>query len=154
TVQNQRKHVDQTRLFVAAGTRPKIDLSSSELNLANAELALVRARSSLVLAKVQLNDAMGIEQDTVFDLATPAEAAIDDLPRGATGMDEALRHRPEVARAHAVVEVQREQARAVRSAYFPALAATLSVSGAKLEDFPIGANWYLGVGLSWNLFSG
>jgi outer membrane protein len=154
TVANQRKHVDQTRLFVSAGTRPKIDLSSAELNLANAELALVRARSSFVLAKVQLNDAIGIEQDTDFELVTPAEPTEVDEAQSGGWMDEALRNRPEVARARAQLEAGRQQARLVRAGYFPTLAATASLSGAKLEDFPVGANWFVGVGLNWNLFNG
>jgi outer membrane protein len=160
TLKNQGKHVQQVQQFVSAGTRPKIDLRSAELNLANAELALLRARNGFDLAKVALNQAMGIEGPTDFDVAEPAEqtlgdesSAVDDL------MPEALRGRPEYLRVEAEVRAQEASRRIAKSGYFPALQAFGNFSGTKVSDtkngdFDWGLNWYVGAGLTWNLFNG
>lgn len=154
-VQNQGNHVKQVREFVTAGARPKIDLTSAELNLANARLALVRARNALDLAKVQLNQVTGAEGSIDYDVTVPMQAApaeegapIDRL------VDEALGRRPEAARVEAQLRAQEAQVKAARAGYLPQLFGTANLSGTKVEDFDAGINWYVGLGLSWNFFGG
>ena len=160
TVKNQAKHVQQVQQFVSAGTRPKIDLRSAELSLANAELALLRARNGLDLSKVGLNQAMGVEGPIDYDVDSPPDQSLpeeaaqpDDLMR------ETLRLRPEYARLESQLRAQEASKRVARSGYFPSLIAQGNFNGAKVTDskngdFDWGLNWYVGVGLSWNLFNG
>jgi outer membrane protein len=156
TVKNQAKHVEQIRQFVAAGTRPKIDLRSAELNLANAELQLVRARNGLDLAKVQLNAAMGVEGPIDYEVVAPPNGTdIADEARPAEELlDESLRLRPELRRAFAQERERRAARTVARAGYFPQFLASTNLSGAKVEDFTTTVNWYIGVGLSWNLLVG
>jgi outer membrane protein len=74
-------------------------------------------------------------------------------------MRETLRMRPEYARVESQLRAQEASRRVARSGYFPSLLAQGNFNGAKVTDskngdFDWGLNWYVGVGLSWNLFSG
>jgi outer membrane protein len=159
-MKNQNKHVTQIREFVSAGTRPKIDLRSAELNLANAELALVRAKNGVELAKVALNAAMGVEGPIDYDVADPAEQQLPEESRPVTDLlPEALHQRPEMVRADAELRAQVASRRVAKSAYYPAFQAFGNVNGSKVDDTKNGDldwiyNWYVGAGLSWNLYSG
>ncbi len=155
TVKNQGKHVEQVRQFVSAGTRPKIDLRSAELNLADAELGLVRARNGLDLAKLGLNLAMGVEWPIDYDVTTPAIEALSEESQPVEALlTEALRERPELARLDAQVRAQQAGRRVATSGYFPALVAVGNISGTKVADFDWGVNFYVGAGISWNLYGG
>ena len=154
-VRNQQGHVDQIHRFVDAGQRTRFDLSSVELNLANAELALVRARNALALAKVRLVAATGADEPAEFEIVEPASqdstldgALADSLERTA------IRRRPELARLDALMGAQRAAGRAARAGYLPTLTAVANVAGAKVQGFDAGYDWYVGVGLNWNLFGG
>src|SRR5262249_20597577 len=160
TVKNQGKHVTQVREFVSAGTRPKIDLRSAELNLANAELALVRAKNGLDLARVGLNQAMGVEQSIDYDVAVPETAPLVEEAQPVDGLlSEALRARPEVVKIDAQLRSQEGARTVARAGFFPALVALGNLSGTKgtdsrSGDFDLGVNWFVGLGLTWNLYAG
>ena len=155
TVRNQQHHADQVRRFVDAGQRTRFDLSSVELNLSNAQLGLVRARNVLRLAKIRLNSAIGVDERADYGVEEPVDPAslsegtpLDDLAR------QAEQRRPELARADAQVRAQQAAVRAARAGYLPSINALGGVSGAKVEGFGAGYDWYVGIGLNWNLFNG
>jgi len=154
-VRNQQNHVAQIRRFVEGGQRTRFDLSSVELNLANAELALVRARNALALSKVRLVTAMGADGPADFEIVEPAsqDEGLDGAP-AETLERTAIQHRPEMAKVDAQMRAQRSAGRAARAGYLPTLTAVGNVTGAKVEGFDAGYDWYAGVGLTWNLFGG
>ncbi len=154
-VQNQQRHVDQVRRFVEQGQRTRFDLSSMELNLANAQLGLVRARDALSTAKVRLATAMGSDSSYDFDLVEPPDDT-QGLERSSAEELEriAIQRRPELAKIAAQVRAQQSAGRAARAGYLPTLSAVGNVTAAKVEGFGAGYDWYVGVGLTWNLFGG
>jgi outer membrane protein len=154
-VRNQRKHVEHAARFVAAGQRTRFDLSTVELALANAKLALVRTRDAVALAKIRLNTAIGFDGPVDFTVIEPSDDR--EVPEGRTArglVTLAEQQRPELAKADAQLEMQRAGARAARAGYLPALSALGGVSGAKVEGYGAGYDWFVGIGLSWNLFNG
>ena len=155
TVRNQQKHAEQVRRFVDAGQRTRFDLSSVELNLSNAQIGLVRARNVLGLAKIRLKTAIGIEGTADFSVVAPkpAESAFERRPAGEL-IAEAEQHRPELARADAQLRAQQAGRKAARAGYLPSLSALGGVAAAKVEGFGAGYNWFVGIGLNWNLFNG
>lgn len=155
TVRNQQKHVEQIRHFVDVGQRTRFDLSSVELNLSNAELALVRTRNALGLAKIRLITAIGIDKPAEFSVAEPnsPESASERKLAGEL-IREAEQNRPELKRADAQLRAHRAGGSAARAGYLPSVGALGGISGAKVEGFGAGYNWYVGVGLNWNLFNG
>jgi len=155
TVRNQQKHVEQVRRFVEAGQRTRFDQSSVELSLANAQLALVRARDALRLVRIRLNTAIGLDAPADYGVVEPpsSPATVEGKPAREL-IDEAEQHRPEVIRAEAQVEAQRAGGRAALAGYLPSISALGGVSGAKVEGFGPGYDWFVGVGLNWNLLNG
>ncbi len=151
---NQERHVEQVRQFVAAGTRPKIDLTSAELNLENQRLSLVRARNQRDLGRVQLAQAIGLADDDFTLVAPPAMPLAEEVAPLDTLVEETLRRRPEGARLDAQLVSLRAGRRQAESAYYPALLAQGNFSGAKVEDIDFGFNWFVGLGVQWNFYAG
>jgi outer membrane protein len=155
TVRNQQKHAEQVRRFVDAGQRTRFDLSSVELNSANAQIGLVRARNVLGLAKIRLKTAIGLDSAADFTVVepNPAESTVEHRPAGEL-LAEAEQHRPELVRAKAQLRTQQAGGKAARAGYLPSISALGGVSAAKVEGFGAGYNWFVGIGLNWNLFNG
>ena len=158
TLVNQEAHLKQIQGFVEVGTRPEIDLAQARTERANAEVTRIGAFASYQTAKAQLNQAMGIEASTEFDVANdqlPAvdgeEASIDTL------FDEALKARPEVAALEAQQRSRENSVTSARGGWFPSLGVSAGVNDTG-PDITAGKsltwNWNAGATLNWNLFQG
>jgi outer membrane protein len=152
---NQEAHLRQIQGFVSAGTRPEIDLAQARTNRANAEVQLIQAQNTYETAKAQLNQAIGLDASTDYDVSDetlpPVES--EDQPIEPL-LAEALRNRPDVVSADEQIRAQALTAGAVRGAYFPTLgvAATATQSGNAIDSTTF--NWTAGATLTWNLFQG
>jgi outer membrane protein len=60
TVNRFDQHYEMTKSFFETGKSSKIDVTSAEVNLSNARINLLKAENALRIAKVNLNNAMGI----------------------------------------------------------------------------------------------
>jgi outer membrane protein len=69
TLTNQQRHLQQIEGFVKVGTRPEIDLAQARTDRANAEVQLITAENNFEVQKATLNQMMGIERDTDYDVA-------------------------------------------------------------------------------------
>ncbi len=157
TLANQQAHLDQVQGFVSVGTRPEIDLAQARTDRANAEVTRIGAVANYQTAKAQLNQAMGIEATTEFDVADdqlPAvageDASLEQL------VEEALQARPEVAALEAQLRAQEATVTAARGGWFPSLGVSAGMSdvGPGLSGPEATWNWSAGASLSWNLFEG
>ncbi len=158
TLANQEAHLKQIQGFVEVGTRPEIDLAQARTDRANAEVTRIGAFANYQTAKAQLNQAMGIEASTEFDVADdqlPAvdgeDAAIDTL------LEEGLKARPEVAALEAQQRAQESSVTSARGGWFPALGVSAGVNDTG-PDITWGRsltwNWSAGATLNWNLYQG
>jgi outer membrane protein len=151
-VHQAEKHLTQAKAFYTVGRRPQFDVTKAELDLANASVALIRARNQSLVARLQLENAMGIRlpegtrvADT-FDV-TPLDVPLDSL-RGF-----AMERRPDLLAARARVAANDELADAAWSLHLP----TVSASGAYTWtnfQFPLYNRWNAGVSISFPLFQG
>ena len=96
-------HLAQARAFFVTGRRPQLDVTKAEVDSLNANVNLIQARNAFRLAKLQLENTMGVHP--------PNEYAVVDsftLPVTFTSLPEArtaaLRNRPEIAAAQARLE--------------------------------------------------
>jgi len=157
TLANQQAHLDQVEGFVSVGTRPEIDLAQARTDRANAEVARIGAVANYQTAKAQLNQAMGIEASTEFDVADdqlPAVAGEDATLEQL--VDEALKARPEVAATEAQLRAQEATVTAARGGWFPSLGLSAGMNdvGKGLSGPDATWNWNAGATLNWNLFQG
>jgi outer membrane protein len=154
-LENQEAHLRQTEAFVRIGTRPQIDLALARTNRANAEVQLINAENGYDSAKAQLNQAMGIEGPTDYDVADdilPAipgeDEAIDPL------VAEAVQHRPDIVALDQQARAQELTLRAIRGGYGPALGVATGITEAGPALDQTVANWNATVTLSWSIFQG
>jgi outer membrane protein len=155
TLANQELHLKQIAGFVKVGTRPEIDLAQARTDEANARVQLITAINNYSISKAQLNQAMGVEGPTDYDVGndTVAPFAQEDQPL-APLLDVALHTRPEFVSVDQQVRAQELTIASVRGAYFPSLGASFAFSdnGPRLDSLTW--NWTAQATLQWNLFQG
>jgi outer membrane protein len=155
TLANQELHLKQIAGFVRVGTRPEIDLAQARTDEANARVQLITAQNNYAISKAQLNQAMGVEGPTDYDVGNDTIAPFpqEDQPL-APLLDVALHTRPEFVSVDQQVRAQELTIASVRGAYFPSLGAgfTFSDVGPRLDSLTW--NWTAQATLQWNLFQG
>jgi outer membrane protein len=157
TLANQEAHLKQIQGFVSVGTRPEIDLAQARTDRANAEVSRIGAVAGYQTARAQLNQAMGLEATTEFDVADDQLAAVDGEDATIEQLVEvALKARAEVASLEAQLRAQEASVSAARGGWWPSLgvSAALTDGGPELQARTLTWNWNAGATLSWNLFQG
>jgi outer membrane protein len=144
TLANQRKHLEQTQVFVDVGTQPPIALAQARTAVSNAQVQQINAANGYETTKAQLNQAMGVEQSTDYDVAddTPPPVPSEDGGTDAL-LVEAIAARPEIAALADQIRAQELLVRALHSAYWPSLGLSTGVTDA--------GDHVLGSGLTWNV---
>jgi outer membrane protein TolC len=152
TVAQAAEHLTQAKAFYAVGRRPQFDVTRSEVDLANANVNLIRARNQVRLAKVQLENAMGVHPTTRYSIAdsftiTPFTMSLDSAKAIA------FERRQELRAARARLEANQSLVSATWSQHLPTLSAngTYTWSG---FNFPLYSRWNAGITLSLPLFQG
>jgi outer membrane protein len=152
---NNERHLEQIEAFVQVGTRPEIDLAQVRVELANARVVLIQSENNYELARLRLNQAMGVESDTAYDVdaGVLAQRPEEELPA------QELLRRAQATRTdlHAMerrIEARRQGVRAARGGYGPSLTASTTVNdqGTELDDLTW--NFNAGLALNWPLFDG
>ena len=155
SLENQDRHLKQVEAFVEVGTKPEIDLAQSRADRANALVQSINAQNGYETAKAQLDQAMGVEGPTDYDVSDETLPAVAGEEQGTEVLlAEALETRPEVAATERAVRAQTLTLRAARAEYWPSLTAStgLTDQGAKLGD--LAWNWSASLNLSVPLFNG
>ncbi len=155
TVKNQEKHVEQTQAFVRTGIQPDINLATVMTALANARVQLVTARNNDAIAQAQLSQAMGVAVGPAYVLADAELPAVpgEDGPTAAL-LDRAERARPELANLIDERRAQELTLRSIKGSYGPALSAIANLSDNGTSIDGLVPNWYVGLGLTWNILQG
>jgi len=155
TVRNQEKHVEQTQAFVRTGIQPDINLATVLTALANAKVQLVTARNNFAVAEAQLSQAMGVsvsESYTLSDEQMPPIAGEDG--DSVALVAHAEKNRPELANLAAQRRAQELTVSSVKGAYGPSLSALANISEVGVAANSLAPNWYVGLGLTWNILQG
>jgi TolC family type I secretion outer membrane protein len=147
------KHLVQAKAFYAVGRRPQFDVTKAEVDLANANVNLIKATNVRDVARVQLENAMGVEPPRPYIVSEPLF-----LPAFDAGMDSAkaaaLQRRPELLAARARVEGNRALARAAWSQHLPTLSAIGGWTWNGFQPSPLYPRWNAGLQLTLPLFLG
>ncbi len=149
------RYADQSKAMFEAGTKPRLDVVTTEANAQNARVALLSAQDTLRITKVQLLSVMGSRERYDFAVVKPADPPEQE---GAQTTEQAfnvaLDARPERKSLLAQIEAQEAQVRTVWSNYLPSLAASASFTDAGVEFTEWKYwNWNVGVTLSIPLLS-
>jgi len=153
TINQVKQHLEQARGFYQAGTRSKIDVTKAEVDLANAELALITVRNNYQVARVTLNNAMGLKESLAFAI----EDSLGFKPRP-IAMEEILKlayeKRPEILQLQARQRAQDATIKLAQSSYYPVLSGNANAlyRGEDVNDLYWDMSF--GVTVSIPLFSG
>jgi outer membrane protein TolC len=139
-----------------AGLVVESDLLSAKVRLASREQDLIRARNNLELARAQLNTAMGVRVDTLYqpaDALAERNLAVNPLP---DLEQEAISTRPDLKRIEAQQSAQAMSVAIAKSSFGPRLNAFV---GWEMDNPTFvagggGNNWLGGIELQIDLFQG
>lgn len=154
-LRNQDAHLRQIQGFVEAGTRPEIDLAQARTDRANAQVQLIGAQVAYDTDKALLNQAMGVESATDWDVAdAPSQPIAEEEAPADELMAQAIKARPDLASLARQVEAQELTTTSIQGGYAPALTASAGASelGQALDDLRWGAQ--AGLSLNWQIFGG
>jgi outer membrane protein len=147
-----QQHLDQARAFFEVGTKPKFDVTKAEVDLSNAKLSLIKAENTFRLARIALNNAMGLPEAPDYEIADEFS-----FQRVEIDLEETLRkaydRRPDL-KAIAVKRKSLEQSiELARKDYYPSVSGNAGY-GWGGGNFPLDQGWSFGAQLNVPLFSG
>ncbi|MBS4058954.1 MAG: TolC family protein [Bacteroidetes bacterium] len=152
TVNKFQRHMEIATAFFETGKRSKIDVTSAEVNLSNAKINSLKAENALRLARINLNNAMGMKN-------APAYRINEDLvykPYDIT-LAQALRRaheaRPDLLSTAKKKEALEKTVVLNQKGYLPVLSGSAAY-GYLGNDHKTDENWNIGVTLTFPLFTG
>ena len=152
TVEQFEKHLVQAQAFFEVGMKPKFDVTKAEVDLSNAQLALIQAENNLRLARVTLNNAMGLADVADYRVEDILSYTKYDLPYE-RAIDQAYSQRADLLSMVSQKRSSKESITLAKRNYLPSLtsSATYYYAG---TGFPLDEGWNVGVNLTWQIFSG
>jgi len=152
TVKQFEKHLHTAKGLFETGVRPKFDVTKAEADLSNAQLNLIKAENAVILARVSLNNAIGLPN------APPFEIEDDTVPEVNTNtLEEALKQafqkRPDLKSLMTKKEAALKVLELAKKDYYP-LVTGVAGYGFSGDEFPLQRGWNVGANLSIELFSG
>ncbi len=151
-VEQAKLHVTQAKAFYAVGKRAQIDVTRAEVDLANSTVNLIRAQNQVQLAKLQLENDMGVHPAKEYSVQEEF-----DVPAFTASLDSvkalAREQRPELFAAKARVAANKSLVTAAWTQHLPTLSASGNWTWSNFE-LPLFSRWNAGVTLTMPLFQG
>ncbi len=152
-VQSAERHLVQAKAFYSVGTRPRLDVTKAEVDLANANVTLITAKNQMRVAKVQLENAMGVHPANEY--AVSDSFSIPSVTLTLDSVEAVARaRRPDLLSAQARFDAANSLVSAAWSQHLPTLSASGSWTWNGFEPSPLYARWVAGVTLSFPIFQG
>lgn len=153
SVEQYQEQLKRAKAFYSVGTRPKIDVTTAEVNLNNAKLNLIKGENALKTAYYNLTNVMGIyDENPTFTLIRK-----DTIPEYNINIDEAIKeaqkNRPDLLSLQYKLENAKKNISLAKTGFAPSLNANGSY-GWSGQDFPLYDRWSVGAGVSVPIFSG
>ncbi len=152
TVLRYEKLLGQAKRFYEAGIKPRIDVTMSEVDLSRARLDILKAENALRIARIALNNAMGVPDAPAYEVAEDPGAPDSPLDLE-TALEKGLTSRPDLLSAVAQREAAERSVDLARTGYYPILSGSAGY-GWTGEEFPLEREWSLGAALTFPLFNG
>ena len=161
-VKNYEEQLYRAKKYYEAGVRTKIDITNAEVNLSSQKLNLLQAKSNLKVAQVKLEKTIGTKPNNGdYELVSPEpplESLADtkpDMPGSLDALlDTADKNQPGLARYSLLVKAAESALKQTQGDYWPAINASGEYHEYETELSSLYDQWSIGVGLTWELFSG
>jgi len=159
TVEQAESHLKQAEAFFRAGSKPRFDVTRSEVDVNTAKLGMIIAKNNVRLRTIALYNAMGMDPGGEIEVEDILSLPVN-IPSMEETLAEAIKNRPELLKAEADIDAARARIRAEESGYLPTLSAAGSYNWAhgtsQMGTFTgdIKNSWSAGITLSLPLFEG
>ena len=161
-VLNYEQQLYRAKKYFVAGIRTKIDVTNAGVNLSDARLALLRARSNLKIARVRLEQILGIKPNRGLYTLIRNEGVLQELAAGKPPLSDSVKllletafsSRSDMKAVNSFIRAAEAEIRRAKSGYFPALNAQASYDEYDTDLTSIQDQWFFGVNLTWEIFSG
>ncbi len=155
TLENADHHLIQVQGLADAGARPQIDLAQVRADRASAELQLINVENAYETAKAQLNQAMGSDVGTDYDVGDePLAEVMGEALYEEQLIKLAASGRPELRSLKRQVDANELQISASKAGIAPSLGVSTSLTESGPEINALAWNWSAGANLTWPLFQG
>jgi len=155
TLTNQEAHLRQIQGFVEAGTRPEIDLAQARTDRANAKVQLINAQVAYDTDKALLNQVMGVERGTDYEVADPPADVVSGEDTGTDALlPVALKARPDLLSLSRQIESQELTTKSIKGGYAPSLGVSAGLTDQGYQADNLVWNWTAKLILNWQLFGG
>ncbi len=148
--------MERSQARYESGVVVESDLLSAKVRMASREQELIRARNNLELARAQLNTAMGVPADALYQPAEPLAEPTLAVPSLGEMEQKALTSRPDLKRIESEQSAQQLSVSIAKSSFGPRLNA---FAGWEMDNPTLlagggGNNWLGGVELQFDIFQG
>lgn len=109
---------DRSAEFFRLGLRPKVDVTTAEVNLNNEELNLIRAKNLVKTSSAQLANAMGITTPDILNIKEINDFEKMDIPFN-EAVETAYANRPDVLSAQTGVKISQIKLNQAKAGFFP-----------------------------------
>src|SRR5438309_8484676 len=147
-----KKHLDLAQGRFKAGVAPKIDVTTAEVDLSNAQLNLITAKNNALVARVTLNNAMGIQTTNPYRVLDPSRGEAYQVTLD-EAVARAMRLRPEMISQRAQERAAEAAIKAAEGNFFPTVTSSANYSYSA-TDFPLVYNWNVSGTVNIPIFSG
>jgi outer membrane protein TolC len=152
TVKQTQQQLDQAKGFYQVGTKPKFDVTQAEVNLSTAKLNLIRNENAFKIARITLNNVMGIPDAPDYALDETMtflkyEISLEDA------LSKAYQNRPDLQSIVLQRQIAERSIDLAKTGYYPVLNGNAGYTWSG-EEFPLDHGWNVGASVSFPLFSG
>jgi outer membrane protein TolC len=155
TMKTAQAVLDRSKARVEAGTVVESDALSAQVDVAARQQDAIRARNGVALARAQLNMALGVPAESVFEASevlaerTLPTIALDDAEKNA------LKQRPDLKQIESQTNAQETGVKLAKAAFGPRVNAFGSWQMDNAAFAANGSNnWMAGAEIQFDLFSG
>lgn len=152
TVRQFEQHLEQARGFYEVGTKPKFDVTKAEVDRSNAKLNLIKAENALRIAKVNLNNTLGLPEAPEYEIEDNLLFKKYEIPlEGA--IKRAYENRPDLKSIITKKNAAESSIELAKKGYYPTLSGNADYNWSG-ETFPLNHGWDVGVTVTFPIFSG
>lgn len=113
-----KEQYERASEYFRLGLRPKIDVTTAEVNLNNEELSLIRAKNLVKTASANLANAMGITTSRILQILEISTFEKFELPFS-VAVEIAYANRPDVQAAQADLKISQIKVNQAKAGFFP-----------------------------------
>ena len=152
-VAQAEQHLREAKANYTVGKRPQSDVTKAEVDLANANVEFIHARNQVQLARVGMENAMGVRPRGEYHIQRDFDVPPQSMPLDSIESI-GLRQRPDLVSARARVDADNALVAAAWDQNLPTVSLTSAWNWSNFDYTPLFRRWTAGLTVTLPLFQG